>query len=216
MSASGGIMTEANGVMVALDHLSKYFGAEKAVDDVNLAVAQGEFVTLLGPSGCGKTTTLRMIGGLEEVTAGKIYISGEDVTDLPPSHRNTAMMFQSFALGEVLEGVAQSLPEGLRQRLSATGLSGLIGAAPSNRDLLAVMGALQELVGGSLRNRQARGVPFPEAVATLAETADGDRQRRAVELLRGLNADGVLDEVQFETVWSLLQAMARSAGNGSN
>ena len=53
---------------------------------------------MLGPSGCGKTTTLRMIGGLEEVAEGKIYIAGEDVTDLPPSQRDTSMMFQSFAL----------------------------------------------------------------------------------------------------------------------
>jgi spermidine/putrescine transport system ATP-binding protein len=53
---------------------------------------------MLGPSGCGQTTLLRMIGGLEEVTRGKIFISGQDVTDLPPSHRDTSMMFQSFAL----------------------------------------------------------------------------------------------------------------------
>ena len=53
---------------------------------------------MLGPSGCGKTTTLRMIGGLEDATEGRIYIAGEDVTDLPPSRRDTAMMFQSFAL----------------------------------------------------------------------------------------------------------------------
>ena len=53
---------------------------------------------MLGPSGCGKTTTLRMIGGLEEVTSGKIFIAGKEVTDLPPAHRDTSMMFQSFAL----------------------------------------------------------------------------------------------------------------------
>jgi uncharacterized membrane protein YqiK len=127
-----------------------------------------------------------------------------------------SMFTKGFALGEVLEGVAQSLPEGLRQRLSATGLAGLIGAAPSNRDLLAAIGPLQALVAEHLRNRQARAVPFPEAAQTLADTAESGAQRRAVELLRGLNADGVLDEVQFETVWSLLQAMARSAGSGSN
>jgi uncharacterized membrane protein YqiK len=126
-----------------------------------------------------------------------------------------SMFTKGFALGEVLEGVAQSLPEGLRNRLSATGLSGLIGAAPSNRDLLAAMGALQALVGDNLSNRQARSIPFPEATQTLVDAADGDSQTRAVELLRGLNADGVLDEVPFETVWSLLQAMARSAGNGN-
>jgi ABC-type Fe3+/spermidine/putrescine transport system ATPase subunit len=84
---------------VVLEHVDKTFaGGTRAVIDFNAEIEHGEFVAMLGPSGCGKTTTLRMIGGLEEVTAGKIYISGEDVTDLPPSHRNTAMMFQSFAL----------------------------------------------------------------------------------------------------------------------
>ncbi|MEQ9643025.1 MAG: ABC transporter ATP-binding protein [Alphaproteobacteria bacterium] len=84
---------------VVLEHVDKtYPGGVRAVIDFNAEIERGEFVAMLGPSGCGKTTTLRMIGGLEEATTGKIYISGEDVTDLPPSHRNTAMMFQSFAL----------------------------------------------------------------------------------------------------------------------
>ncbi len=84
---------------VVLEHVDKTFDGEvRAVIDFNAEIVPGEFVAMLGPSGCGKTTTLRMIGGLEEVTAGRIYISGEDVTDLPPALRDTAMMFQSFAL----------------------------------------------------------------------------------------------------------------------
>ena len=84
---------------VVLQNVHKTFdGAVRAVIDFNVEIERGEFVALLGPSGCGKTTILRMIGGLEEVTEGKIYIEGNDVTDLPPSHRDTAMMFQSFAL----------------------------------------------------------------------------------------------------------------------
>ncbi len=84
---------------VVLDHVHKtYPGGVRAVIDFNAEIERGEFVAMLGPSGCGKTTTLRMIGGLEEVTEGKIYIAGQDVTDLPPSQRDTSMMFQSFAL----------------------------------------------------------------------------------------------------------------------
>ncbi len=84
---------------VVLEHVDKTFdGDVRAVIDFNAEIEHGEFVALLGPSGCGKTTILRMIGGLEEVTAGKIFIAGEDVTELPPSHRDTSMMFQSFAL----------------------------------------------------------------------------------------------------------------------
>ena len=84
---------------VVLEHVSKtYPGGARAVIDFNAELRHGEFVAMLGPSGCGKTTTLRMIGGLEEVTEGKIFISGKDVTDLPPALRDTSMMFQSFAL----------------------------------------------------------------------------------------------------------------------
>jgi spermidine/putrescine transport system ATP-binding protein len=84
---------------VVLEEVNKVFpGGARAVIDFNAEIEHGEFVALLGPSGCGKTTTLRMIGGLEEATSGKIFISGRDVTDLPPSQRDTSMMFQSFAL----------------------------------------------------------------------------------------------------------------------
>ena len=84
---------------VALRSVSKTFDeGTRAVIDFSADFVHGEFVSMLGPSGCGKTTTLRMIGGLEDTTEGRIYIAGEDVTDLPPSRRDTAMMFQSFAL----------------------------------------------------------------------------------------------------------------------
>jgi spermidine/putrescine transport system ATP-binding protein len=84
---------------VVLEHVSKTFpGGARAVIDFNAELKHGDFVAMLGPSGCGKTTTLRMIGGLEEVTEGRIFIAGKDVTDLPPARRDTSMMFQSFAL----------------------------------------------------------------------------------------------------------------------
>ena len=84
---------------VALRNVSKTFDeGTRAVIDFSADFVHGEFVSMLGPSGCGKTTTLRMIGGLEDTTEGRIYIAGEDVTELPPSRRDTAMMFQSFAL----------------------------------------------------------------------------------------------------------------------
>src|ERR1700720_967070 len=84
---------------VILEGVTKiYPGGARAVFDFNAELRHGEFVAMLGPSGCGKTTTLRMIGGLEEATEGKIFIAGKDVTDLPPALRDTSMMFQSFAL----------------------------------------------------------------------------------------------------------------------
>jgi multiple sugar transport system ATP-binding protein len=83
---------------VVLEKLTKCFGEVRAVDNVNLKIRKREFLTLLGPSGCGKTTTLRLIAGLEEATAGNIYIGGRLVNDLPPKDRNVAMVFQSYAL----------------------------------------------------------------------------------------------------------------------
>ncbi|MDQ3466627.1 MAG: ABC transporter ATP-binding protein, partial [Chloroflexota bacterium] len=79
--------------------LTKMFSeGAAAVDGVDLASGDGEFLVLLGPSGCGKTTLLRMIGGLEPPTAGDVLIGGRLVTGLPPRARQIAMVFQSYAL----------------------------------------------------------------------------------------------------------------------
>lgn len=83
---------------LVLDHLTKTYGALRAVDDVTLGVAHGTFVCLLGPSGCGKTTLLRMIAGLEEPTAGRIRIDEADITGLDAHQRDFGMVFQSLAL----------------------------------------------------------------------------------------------------------------------
>ena len=69
-----------------------------AVDNVNLYVRKGEFITFLGPSGCGKTTTLRMIAGFDKPTSGKILLNGEDISDLPPNKRPINTVFQRYAL----------------------------------------------------------------------------------------------------------------------
>lgn len=83
---------------VTLQNIEKMFGKVKAVDGVNLEIADREFLTLLGPSGCGKTTTLRLIAGLEDLTAGNIYIGGRLVNDVAPRDRNISMVFQNYAL----------------------------------------------------------------------------------------------------------------------
>jgi len=75
-----------------------YANGVTAVDGIDLTVADGEFMVLVGPSGCGKSTTLRMIAGLEEMSAGRMLIGGVDVTDVPPAERGVAMVFQSYAL----------------------------------------------------------------------------------------------------------------------
>ncbi|UCG38388.1 MAG: ABC transporter ATP-binding protein [bacterium] len=84
--------------IVEVRQIVKKFGDVTAVDGVDLASRDGEFLVLLGPSGCGKTTLLRMIAGLEIPSAGHVFIEGRDVSQLPPRQRNVAMVFQSYAL----------------------------------------------------------------------------------------------------------------------
>lgn len=83
---------------VRLEGVTKKFDTRTIVNNVNIEINDKEFVVLVGPSGCGKTTTLRMIAGLEEVTAGKIYIDDKLVNDIPPKDRDIAMVFQNYAL----------------------------------------------------------------------------------------------------------------------
>ena len=84
--------------VIELRNLVKVFDKETVVDDVNLKIRRGEFVTLLGPSGCGKTTILRMIAGFESPASGTVYLEGKDVTSMPPHKRNVNTVFQKYAL----------------------------------------------------------------------------------------------------------------------
>jgi putative spermidine/putrescine transport system ATP-binding protein len=95
-----------------LVQLTKKYGAVTAVDAISLKIPAGSYCCLLGPSGCGKTSTLRMVAGHESATSGDILVGPKNVTDLPPAARNTAMMFQSYALFphlSVIDNVAFAL-----------------------------------------------------------------------------------------------------------
>jgi putative spermidine/putrescine transport system ATP-binding protein len=100
---------------VGLQSVSKNFGDHRAVSDFSLEIADGEFLVLLGPSGCGKTTTLRMIAGFVEPSGGRILFGDRDVTELPPYHRNTGLVFQGYALFPHLS-VFENVAFGLRTR----------------------------------------------------------------------------------------------------
>jgi putative spermidine/putrescine transport system ATP-binding protein len=100
---------------LTLSNVSKQFGDAYAVQDFNLDVEKGEFVSFLGPSGCGKTTTLRMVAGFETPTNGTITLDGADITSKSPNQRNVGMVFQSYALFPNMT-VAQNIGFGLRVR----------------------------------------------------------------------------------------------------
>jgi spermidine/putrescine transport system ATP-binding protein len=139
---------------VELRSVTKAFGDLIAVDDLTLAIDKGGFFTMLGPSGCGKTTTLRMIAGFEEATAGEILIDGNDVASLPPHKRPTNTVFQSYALFphlSVSENVAFGLKRKgvdkhevkrrVREELERVGL-----AAEANRKPSQLSGGMQQRV----------------------------------------------------------------------
>ncbi len=143
---------------IELDHVTKVFGNDVvAVDDVSLRIEDGEFLVLVGPSGGGTSTLLRMLAGLEEVTAGTIRIDGEDVTDLAPRHRDVAMVFQSYALYPHMS-VRENLGYGLKVRRAPK------AEARQRVDEVAAMLGLDELLdrkpaqlSGGQRQRVARG-----------------------------------------------------------
>lgn len=100
---------------VKLDGVTKVFKDVVAVDGISLEVEEGEFFSLLGPSGCGKTTTLRMIGGFEHPTEGRIFLGEREVSDLPPYRRDVNTVFQSYALFPHLD-VHENIAYGLKRR----------------------------------------------------------------------------------------------------
>ncbi len=100
---------------LSISHITKQFGDTVVVDDFNLDIEKGEFVSFLGPSGCGKTTTLRMVAGFEIPTSGKILLDGADITNKAPNQRNVGMIFQSYALFPNMT-VAQNIGFGLSVR----------------------------------------------------------------------------------------------------
>src|SRR4029077_2063260 len=89
----GGLMAS-----ITFEHVTKRFDDTAAVDSLDIAVADGEFLVLVGPSGCGKTTALRMLAGLEDITSGRILIGDRVVNHVAPGSRDVAMVFQSYAL----------------------------------------------------------------------------------------------------------------------
>jgi multiple sugar transport system ATP-binding protein len=147
---------------VGLEHLTKVFkgpGGERirAVDDACLVVEDKELLALVGPSGCGKTTTLRLIAGLEEPTAGAIAINGQVVNDLPPKDRDVAMVFQHFALYPHLS-VYDNMAFGLKLRhLPRAEIAQRVKDTAQILDLTACLERKPAALSGGQRQRVALG-----------------------------------------------------------
>jgi multiple sugar transport system ATP-binding protein len=143
---------------VQLEHVDKvYEGGTKIVSDVSLDVADRELLVLVGPSGCGKSTTLRMIAGLESVTAGTISIDGRIVNDVPPKDRDIAMVFQSYALYPHMT-VYENMAFGLAMR--KTPKSEIDAAVRRAADILGITQLLErrpKALSGGQRQRVALG-----------------------------------------------------------
>ena len=174
-----------------LERLSKHFWSPegsvvRAVDDITLELAGGNFVTLLGPSGCGKTTTLRMIAGFESPTAGRILLDGRDLSRLTPDKRGMGMVFQSYALFPHLN-VFENVAFGVRLR-------GLKGPALTE----AVEGAL------ALVNLHGLGQRRP------AELSGGQQQRVALARAMAIEPRVLLFDEPLSNLDAKLRVSLRS------
>ena len=136
----------------------QYPGAERpSVTDLNLDIADGEFLVLVGPSGCGKSTTLRMLAGLEEVTGGNIYIGDRDVTDVPSRDRDIAMVFQNYALYPHMT-VAENMGFALKiAKISAEERRRRVEDAAKILDLTDYLDRKPKALSGGQRQRVAMG-----------------------------------------------------------
>ncbi|HLF57093.1 MAG TPA: sn-glycerol-3-phosphate ABC transporter ATP-binding protein UgpC [Thermoanaerobaculia bacterium] len=142
---------------VVLSHVSKSFGDVSVIEDLNLEVVDQEFIVLVGPSGCGKSTALRMIAGLEEITAGEIQVGGRKVNDLAPKDRDIAMVFQSYALYPHMT-VRQNLEFGLKMRkVPKAEREKLVQEAAQILDIAHLLDRKPKQLSGGQRQRVAVG-----------------------------------------------------------
>ena len=188
----------SNAAPVVLEGVRKeYENGVVAVHGVDLTVRAGEFVVLVGPSGCGKSTTLRMVAGLESITSGQLTIAGRVVNDVPPSDRDIAMVFQSYALYphmSVRDNMAFALK--LRKR-PAVEIAERVSAAAATLGLTTMLDRTPRELSGGQRQRVAIGRAivrepsvflFDEPLSNLDAALRGEMRRELATLHRKLAA----------------------------
>jgi multiple sugar transport system ATP-binding protein len=185
-------------VAIRFDHVSKaYADGRRAVDDLTLDIADGEFLVLVGPSGCGKSTALRLIAGLEDITVGQLSLGGAVANGLSPRQRNVAMIFQSYALYPHLS-VAQNLGFALRVRNTPPqDVERRVGEAAATLELTSLLARRPGQLSGGQRQRVAMGralVRNPNAFLMDEPLSNLDARLRGqmrVEIARLQRAAGV-------------------------
>ena len=142
---------------IQIDHVEKWFGTVQVLNDISLAIGDGEFVVLVGPSGCGKSTLLRIISGLEPASEGVIRIDDLDVTDLPAKSRDIAMVFQSYALYPHMT-VADNMAFSLKVRgTDRATIDARVKAAAASLGLAELLDRKPAALSGGQRQRVAMG-----------------------------------------------------------
>ena len=141
--------------IIGVEHVSKFFGDKAVLNDVNLSVRKGEFVTILGPSGCGKTTLLRLIAGFQTASEGVITIAGKDITQTPPHKRPVNTVFQKYALFPHMT-VAENIAFGLKiKKKSKSYIDGKIDYALKLVDLEGFGSRMPDSLSGGQQQRIA-------------------------------------------------------------
>jgi hypothetical protein len=190
---------EATGIEAKAEALKKYNEAATFLELAKLRIEAERDVHIDQAKAMGSALSQAQI---------RMYGGGDGTMDTI-----RGLFTQGFGIGEVLEGIAQSIPEGLRQRLSANGIQGLLGRQYNGGSLKQTYEHLNALVQEHLRTKKAREVPFPEAMSRLGEHAgDNTDLRQAIKILSEFNQEGALDNVPFDSVWNMINAVAKSAG----
>ena len=195
-----------------LQKVDKYYGQHHAIKGIDLSIEPGEFIVFVGPSGCGKSTLLRMIAGLEVINDGKLFLSGNEITDTPSSKRDLAMVFQSYALYPHMT-VKDNMSFALRlAKEDPTKIDKLVKDAAEKLDLTQYLKRKPGALSGGQRQRVAIGRAivrhpkiflFDEPLSNLDAALRGQTRVEIAQLHRDLGATTIYvthDQVEAMTL----------------